>query len=67
MRLSEASLCANCDEIYSANGKAVNVVCPSCTSPHHLNLAKILNRTNVDGLILVPNKQICVQCDSNVV
>jgi hypothetical protein len=67
MRLSEARLCANCDEVYSALGVVVNAVCPNCASAHHLNLAKILNRTNVEPTIIVPIEQICVQCDSTVV
>ena len=39
MKLNNACLCGNCDELFDRN---LSRVCPACTSPHYLLLTKLL-------------------------
>lgn len=39
MKLTNACLCGNCDELFDRN---TSRVCPACTSPHFLPLVKFL-------------------------
>jgi hypothetical protein len=43
MKIGEACLCGNCEEVFSRRDSRV---CPICTSPHHLMLGTILKRVN---------------------
>lgn len=45
MKIEDAVLCVNCDEVYS---HSEHLQCPRCTSDHYLSLYKILNRRTQD-------------------
>jgi hypothetical protein len=47
-KLGQAFLCAECECVYSADGKSNN--CPNCGSSVGLNLARVLNREQEDVL-----------------
>lgn len=46
MKIDDALLCVNCDEVYSSSEY---MQCPRCTSKMSLSLYKILNRRAEDG------------------